>query len=107
MVELTTQLLIPSNILWLPLCRIYKFGLNTLPSKLLRSPILVGYQMAKIFEVKDFGYLHYFLGIEVVYGAEGIYLSQRKYVLDLLNETSMLGCKLAAVAKSSYLGRLR
>ena len=33
MVGLTTQLLIPSNILWLPLCRIYKFGLNTLPSK--------------------------------------------------------------------------
>src|SRR3954468_8242167 len=43
-VELTTQLLILENILWLPLCRINKFGLNTLPSKLLRSPILVGYQ---------------------------------------------------------------
>ena len=42
-VELTTQLLILENILWLPLCRINKFGLNTLPSKLLRSPILVGY----------------------------------------------------------------
>ena len=43
-VELTTQLLILKNILWLPLCRINKFGLNTLPRKLLRSPILVGYQ---------------------------------------------------------------
>ena len=43
-VELTTQLLILMNILWLPLCRINKFGLNTLPTKLLRSPILVGYQ---------------------------------------------------------------
>ena len=32
-VELTTQLLILKNILWLPLCRINKFGLNTLPSK--------------------------------------------------------------------------
>ena len=44
-VELTTQLLILENILWLPLCRINKFGLNILyPQKLLRSPILVGYQ---------------------------------------------------------------
>ena len=32
-VELTTQLLILESILWLPLCRINKFGLNTLPSK--------------------------------------------------------------------------
>ena len=32
-VELTTQLLILENILWLPLCGINKFGLNTLPSK--------------------------------------------------------------------------
>src|SRR3954463_14041183 len=31
--ELTTQLLILENILWLPLCRINKFWSNTLPSK--------------------------------------------------------------------------
>jgi hypothetical protein len=44
--------------------------------------------LACSFEVKDLGYLHYFLGIGVVYGAQGIYLSQRKYVLvDLLAET--------------------
>ena len=43
-VELTTQLLILENILWLPLCRINKFGLNTLPSKTVVIPILVGYQ---------------------------------------------------------------
>ena len=43
-VELTTQLLILKNILWLPLCRINKFGLNTLPSKAVAIPILVGYQ---------------------------------------------------------------
>ena len=49
--------------------------------------------LAKSFEVKDMGYLHYFLGIEVAYGPKGIYLSQRKYVLDLLEETGMLGCK--------------
>ena len=42
--ELTTQLLILENILWLTLCRINKFGLILYPRKLLRSPILVGYQ---------------------------------------------------------------
>ena len=37
-VELTTQLLILKSILWLPLCRINKFGLNTLPSKTVAIP---------------------------------------------------------------------
>ena len=37
-VELTTQLLIHKNILWLPLCRINKFALNTLPSKVVAIP---------------------------------------------------------------------
>ena len=53
-------------------------------------------RLAKSFEVKDLGYLHYFLGIEVAYGAQGIYLSQRKYVLDLLAETGMLECRPAS-----------
>ena len=41
-VELTTQLLIVENILWLPLCRINKFGLNTPPSKTLAIPYTCG-----------------------------------------------------------------
>ena len=41
-VELTTQLLILENILWLPLCRINKFGLNTLPSKDVAIPYTCG-----------------------------------------------------------------
>ena len=41
-VELTTQLLILENILWLPLCRINKFGLNTLPSKAVAIPYTCG-----------------------------------------------------------------
>ena len=41
-VELTTQLLILENILWLPLCRINKFGLNTLPSKIVAIPYTCG-----------------------------------------------------------------
>jgi len=45
------------------------------------------------FEIKDLGQLRYFLGIEVVRSPRGIVLSQRKYVLDLLDETGMLGCR--------------
>ena len=41
-VELTTQLLILENILWLPLCRIDKFGLNSLPSKTIAIPYTCG-----------------------------------------------------------------
>ena len=40
--ELTTQLLILENILWLSLCRINKFGLNTLPSKIIVIPYTCG-----------------------------------------------------------------
>ena len=47
-VELTTQLLILENILWLPLCRINKFGLNTLPSKTVAIPYTCGLSMCTL-----------------------------------------------------------
>ena len=37
--------------------------------------------------------LRYLLGIEVMRRKHGIFLSQRKYVLDLLSETGKLGVK--------------
>ncbi|WVZ55981.1 hypothetical protein U9M48_006573 [Paspalum notatum var. saurae] len=49
--------------------------------------------LGRIFEVKDLGPLRYFLGIEIARSLKGIVLSQRKYVLDLLEETGMLGCR--------------
>ena len=48
-----------------------------------------------IFEIKDLGGLKYFLGIEFSRSKRGIFVSQRKYVLDLLSETRLLGCKAA------------
>ncbi|RVW66606.1 Retrovirus-related Pol polyprotein from transposon RE1 [Vitis vinifera] len=49
--------------------------------------------LATKFEVKDLGQIRYFLGMEVARSRKGISISQRKYVLDLLTETDMLGCK--------------
>ncbi|RVW54511.1 Retrovirus-related Pol polyprotein from transposon TNT 1-94 [Vitis vinifera] len=49
--------------------------------------------LTKEFEIKDLGNLKYFLGMEIARSKKGITVSQRKYILDLLNETGMLGCK--------------
>ena len=50
-------------------------------------------RLADEFEIKDLGELKYFLGMEFAKSKEGIFVNQRKYVLDLLGETGMLGCK--------------
>ena len=49
--------------------------------------------LSKEFEMKDLGPLKYFLGIEVSRSNKGIVLSQRKYALDLLQETGMSACQ--------------
>ncbi|CAH9105932.1 unnamed protein product, partial [Cuscuta epithymum] len=49
--------------------------------------------LAQQFEIKDLGNLKYFLGMEVARSQKGIMICQRKYVLDLLKETGLLGCK--------------
>ena len=48
------------------------------------------------FEIKNLGTLKkYFLEIDVAHSKEGIFISQQKYILDLLKETGILRCKLA------------
>ena len=57
--------------------------------------------LAREFEIKDLGPLKYFLGMEVAQSRKGIFISQRKYVLDLLKEIGMLGCKPADTPMNS------
>ena len=45
------------------------------------------------FQTKDLGKLKYFLGIEIAQSSSGVVLSQRKYALDILEETGMLNSK--------------
>ena len=49
--------------------------------------------LSREFEMKDLGLLKYFLRIEVSRSSEGIVISQRKYTLDLLQETGMSSCQ--------------
>ena len=61
--------------------------------------VITGNDVAKIsqlkmhlsshFQTKDLGSLKYFLGIDVALSQEGIVVSQRKYALDILEETGM------------------
>jgi hypothetical protein len=51
--------------------------------------------LKKKFEITDLGFLHYFLGLEVLQTNEGIFLSQYKYSCDLFHRFHMHDCKLA------------
>ncbi|KAJ8767562.1 hypothetical protein K2173_017906 [Erythroxylum novogranatense] len=63
------------------------------------SNIIAG--LAHRFSLKDLGNLHYFLGIEVAPCDAGLFLSQHKYVSDLLLETNMHDSKGVATPMNS------
>ena len=50
-------------------------------------------RLVEEFDIKDLGNLRYFLGMEIARNDSAISVSQRKYILDLLKETEMMGSK--------------
>ena len=67
--------------------------------------------MKSEFEMKDFGLMKYFLGIELEQSNHGIFISQQKYVVDILKRFKMEKCKptdtlidLGTELRKEYLG---
>ena len=49
--------------------------------------------LAKEFEMKDLGLLHYFLGLEIWQWEGELFVSQGKYAREILEKFHMQGCK--------------
>jgi len=49
------------------------------------------------FHIKDLGPPKYFLGIEIAQNDKGIGLNQRKFILEIVLEVGLLGCKPAVI----------
>ena len=49
--------------------------------------------LAAKFRMKDLDMMRYFLGMEVWHNADGIFLGQGKYVVEILKRFGMMDCK--------------
>ena len=49
--------------------------------------------LSQQFEMKDFGYLSYFLGLEITYSTDGLYITQVKYAFELLSRVGLTDSK--------------
>ena len=60
-------------------------------------------KLAVELEMKDLGMMHYFLGMEVWQNADGIFLGQGKYAIEILKRFRMMDCKPITTPKASNL----
>ena len=53
--------------------------------------------------MKDLGMMHYFLGMEVWKNADGIFLGQGNYAVEILKRFRMMDCKASTTLMASKL----
>lgn len=58
------------------------------------------FKLNATFDLKDLGLLAYFLGLQIEYTSQGLFVHQSKYALDLLTKFNMLDCKPCLIACS-------
>ena len=49
--------------------------------------------LSQQFEMKDLGHLSYFLGLEITYSTDGLYITQVKYALELFSRAGLTDSK--------------
>ena len=49
--------------------------------------------LSQQFEMKDLGHLSYFLGLEITYSTNGLYITQAKYASELLSQAGLTESK--------------
>jgi hypothetical protein len=69
---------------------VHDIVLTSSSSSLLRRTINA---LQQEFSLKDFGLLHHFLGMHVQRQPSGLFLSQRQYILKILDRAGMANCK--------------
>lgn len=60
-------------------------------------------RLEQLFSIKDLGLLQYFLGIEISYSSQGIFLCQRKYIHDILEDFNLTNVKSSSFLMEQHL----
>ena len=64
-------------------------------------------KLVKEFDMKNLGFMHYYLGLEVWKGLNEIYLGQGKYVIKISKRFDRMHCKPMTTPMITNLKRLR
>lgn len=75
-------------------CLFVKIQGDTFLALLVYVDDVTGSNDKTIQDLKDYlGFAKYFLGLEITRAQKGIFLYQRKYILDILKDTGLTGCR--------------